>query len=211
MRTRSRDEDRRVAVEAMGETLGPVYDELYNDVLWLQTKWGQLRSLFLHSTERRELLNESAPFLFAVLRGVLWEDILLHISRLTDRSSVAGHKNFSVDAVAGFVEDGGLAVKVREIADRAIESAAFARKYRDKTLAHSDLDHVLQNANPLSPVEPDEVEAVLSELRSLVNRIGDHYLHTEVAIEDVRAIGDAEALVARLYAARESRDSDSAE
>ena len=70
--------------EVMGPDLGPLFYALYNEVAWVHATFHEYRQLYGTSKQRVDLLNETAPFFFLVLEGVLWRDILMHINRLTD-------------------------------------------------------------------------------------------------------------------------------
>jgi len=198
VRSRSDEETRVARIEAMGDRLGVVYDALYNDVLWLQTKWSQLRALFLTSPERTRALFEVAEFFFLVIRGTLWEDCLLHIARLTDKATQGDYENLSILCLPALVENPTLRSMVQSRVDRAVHDAYFARTYRDKYLAHADLGFALETVESLPPVEVENVERVLADLRSVVNSLQEHYFGEPIQIQDVATFGDAETLVTRL-------------
>jgi hypothetical protein len=81
---RTHDEIRVEYVRSMGPDLGQLYHELEDGVSWLHEKWGELLELFDKGPERIALLNEVAPNFFYLVQQVLWESVLLHLSRLTD-------------------------------------------------------------------------------------------------------------------------------
>jgi len=65
----------------LGPVLGPIFDALYNKVVWLHAKWNQYRVLNGESAARVQLLNRAAGFFFTIIQTVLWEDILIDIAR----------------------------------------------------------------------------------------------------------------------------------
>ena len=71
-------------LEAFGPNMGPLYHALEDEVTWLHAKWLEYRKLFAKSKESVDFLNETARFFFRVVQDVLWDDVLLHIARLTD-------------------------------------------------------------------------------------------------------------------------------
>src|SRR5579862_352192 len=85
--------------DKMGPDLGPVFFALFKEVVWLHAKWQEYRALFGHSPERVDLLNRNAAFFFRVVEDSLWEDVLLHISRLTDPIRSGGNENLSVQCL----------------------------------------------------------------------------------------------------------------
>ncbi len=71
--TKSGDEVRADFVEKLGRERGLFFYALRNQLIWL------------HAIA---LLNGRAPFFFRVVQVVLWDDVLLHIARLTDPPKV---------------------------------------------------------------------------------------------------------------------------
>jgi len=200
MRSKSSPETLASRRDSMGVELGTLFDSLYNDVLWLQTKWVQLGKLFLRSSHSRQTLFEAAPFFFEVLRGVLWEDVLLHLARLTDPPVQNGHDNLSLRRLPGLVDRPDLVAPVSAAVGAAVARASFARDYRNKHLAHADLGFALDEVEALPPVKPEDVESVLELFRETVNLLNEAYFGERIAIEDVWAVGDADSLLARLRA-----------
>lgn len=56
------DQVRDEHLRTLGPPLGPLYDALYNEVVWLHAKWNQYRILYAESPKRLELLNRTAGF-----------------------------------------------------------------------------------------------------------------------------------------------------
>jgi hypothetical protein len=65
------------SVVAYGEALGPLYDVLLSEPLWLHQKCFEYRELFGAGEDRIGSLNGTAPY---VIQNVLWEDSLLHVA-----------------------------------------------------------------------------------------------------------------------------------
>ena len=73
-------------VAEMGERLGKRFDELWQELAWLNVKWTEHVELFGTKESRIKLLNESASLFFRIVQDTLLEGALLHIARLTERS-----------------------------------------------------------------------------------------------------------------------------
>ena len=95
-RQRSSEEVHEEHLRVLGPDLGSLYHVLYNEVTWLHAKWLEYRKLYGHSPERIDLLNQTAAFFFRVVQDVLWEDILLHLARLTGPRKSAGKANLTL-------------------------------------------------------------------------------------------------------------------
>ena len=101
----------------LGPVLGPLFHALYDEVTWLHAKWKQYRILFAESPERIELLNGIAGFFFRVIQDVLWEDVVLHIARLTDPSRSFGKDNLTLLRLAGTVQEPALSLEVANLVE----------------------------------------------------------------------------------------------
>ena len=89
-------EVREQHLRVLGEELGNLYNRLYQELTLLCAKWQEYRKLYAVSPERVALLNRTAPFFFVTAERVFWEDILLHLARLTDPPKSAGKPNLSI-------------------------------------------------------------------------------------------------------------------
>lgn len=164
-------------LKVFGPDLGPIYHGLHNDVIWLHAKWLEYRKLFAHSERRVELLNRSAGFFFGVVQDVLWHDILLHIARLTDPPKQNRFENLSLTRLPEMVPDVCLANELRGLLETALQLSEFAREWRNKHIAHRDLEHALTtHASPLPGVSRAQLEEVLRGFRAVMNRVHLAYL-----------------------------------
>jgi AbiU2 len=92
----------------------------------------------------------------------LWEDTLLHLSRITDRPETGGRENLTIQRLPGLVTDTALATELRTLVEQAVTRSAFARKWRNRRIAHSDLALAIkEGAMPLLP-EAAEASPTLS-------------------------------------------------
>lgn len=185
--------------EVLGPILGPLYHGLYEEVTWLHAKWKQYRILFAESPERIELLNQVAGFFFRVIQDVLWEDVVLHIARLTDPPRSNGKNNLTLFRLEGAVPQHALSVEVATLVQRARLAAEFARVWRNRRLAHRDLSLVIGNdVTPLPGISRAEVENALDGIRAVLNKIESHFFQSEAAFQEFSASDDAESLACYL-------------
>lgn len=202
------DEVRAEQLAILGADLGTFYGALQYEVTWCHAKWQQYRILFAHTDQRVDLLNEAAGFFFKVVQDVMWEDVLLHVARLTDPPKSAGKANLTIHRLPDLVTDSVLASEVRALAESASLKCAFAREWRHRHLAHRDLDLALDrvHALPLPPVSRLAVTEALGSISSALNRVESHYFDSHVAFEHFVAHDDANALVYYLAKAVRSEE-----
>ena len=107
------DTVRREHQDKLGEEFGTVYHGLWNDWAWGLLRIQEFRELF-SSVTHVELLNAvtGGGFLWDV-QHILWDDLMLRVSRLTDPVRSAGKDNLTVQRLPDFCEDPGLRDEVK--------------------------------------------------------------------------------------------------
>ena len=205
-RQKTADEVRNEHLQVLGPELGTFYHALQNEVTWIHAKWLEYRKLYAGSEKRVDLLNRVAGFFFRVVQDVLWEDVLLHIARLTDPLKSAGKPNLTIHRLAELIPVPNVAEDVRQLVHVAAGKCAFARDWRNRHLAHRDLDLAMENkqATPLPGVSRQVVTEALAAIAAVLNRVESHYFHSEVAFGHFLAHDDADALVHHLALAIQS-------
>lgn len=203
---RSEPELVRKHIDIFGAELGLVYDALYNEVLWLLGKWNEYLKLF-ESQDDVDVLNGTAAFCFAVVQSAMRDDIMLHIARLTDpavqRVGGCEHKNLSLPSLLPLVNDSARAKDLQALVDAAGESARFAKAYRNKHLAHRDLDHALERAERIPPGSQEEVERVIACFTEVLDHIAVAFGGHASLFESVKVVpGDSRTLITRLSLAK---------
>ena len=196
----SADETRQEHINRMGAELGPLYNALYNEVGWLHFKWAEYVVLFGTKPSRVELLNNAAPRFFRMVEDALWEDTLLHISRLVDSPKSAGKEKLSLLLLIDTAEQHlpeNVAARVRSLADTAREKAEFCRDWRNRHIAHRDLDLALRDgARPLAPASRAKIKEALAAIAAVMNAFANHFLDTTVIYDHE---GSPEGAIGLLY------------
>ena len=200
---KSDSEVRLERISVLGPELGPVFHGLDRELLWMQVKWEEYKALFATSPESVEVLNTLAPFFWWNVQTVMWEDVLLHICRLTDPPK----KRLTVKQLPHLFPDDE---RVREelekrIAD-AVRATRFARDWRNRHIAHRDLETALGRgrAKPLATATRLDVEQALRSTNAVLNVIRRRLLGEGTAVGDAIIVGGphagAEAFVAEIQA-----------
>lgn len=202
-------------LEAMGPELGRLFYCLWNECAWLHLKWSEYVILFGSKPERLSLLNTTAPAFFRLIRDSMWEDVLLHICRLTDPTQSIGKQkkqNLTLQRLPPLVEP-ALRLKVERLLQAALEKCAFARDWRNRRIGHRDLGLALKGpAVPLAPARRGSVNDALEAIAAVLNAVERRYRNMTVPYHMVTpSLGDAEALLCilrdglKMRAAREAR------
>ncbi|MEJ1224558.1 hypothetical protein V9K90_02145 [Pseudomonas sp. CCNWLW56] len=193
-RTPEQIRDNNIAV--IGPQIGAIYSALWQDVALIYQKWGQFVELFGTSPERIDLLNKAAPTFFRTVQDSLWEDLLLHLARLTDPPQSVRKNNLSLRRLQEAVIGSPVESAVEESTNKAVLATAFARDWRNRKLAHKDLDLALgQHIVPLAPASRIAVKEALSAVADVLNVVERHYHNSTTMFEFNGENADSEALL----------------
>jgi hypothetical protein len=163
-------------VSKMGDNLGCLCHDLREELDWLRQKWNEFRELFEKGEERIVVLNKTASNFFYFLGKLLFEDAILHLCRLTDPPRMNKHSNLTIMKLAETINDPELSAKVKAASERAKKRCGFARKWRDKRLAHADLwTSRNKEASPLPKVVSKDIEDALTVIDHVVWSIEHYY------------------------------------
>jgi len=190
--------DRSIA--AMPVPLGEEHYALLNEVTWLHVKWADFRSLYADSPAAVDLLNTAAPAFFGELQRMMWEDVLLHLCRLTDPPKSFGHDNLSVRRLPELVPKPAVKKQLQSLADDAESKTAFARDWRNRRLAHKDLQLAIgSTAQQLETASRQHVEDALAAIRRIMNCIEQEYLKCPMSYAlAIEPLGGVASLLLRL-------------
>jgi len=193
----SAEQVREKHLRDMGQDLGLVYHELSNEVAWLHAKWNQYRQLFGHSPKRVDLLNSAASHFFRIVQDALWDDIILHLARLMDPLRSSGKTNLTLRRLPGVIPDPNLKREVEKLIEAALTTSSFARDWRNRKLAHIDLELALETGvEPLAGVSREKIEGALAAFRAVLNKLATIYWESETAYEHfIASGGEGDSLV----------------
>lgn len=170
------EELRAEYVRKMGAGLGRLCHELQDELWWSRHKWSESQELFEKGPERIELLNTVASNFFYFLDQLLFENAMLALCRLTDPPEIGLYTNLTLMRLAESIPDEDFSAQVRKRADGVRKKCKFARKWRDKRLAHTDLITFRnEHASPLPSVTRKNVADALESMGTLLNSVEQHY------------------------------------
>lgn len=180
--------------KVLGDDLGPLYASLEDEYIWLEVKWQQFLTIF-GSEDRVAIINEAAPAYFHMLEDVLSDDILMHIARLTD----TGKGRLTVERLRPLARKGY--PQIADLLAQAGTATGFVRTWRNKRLAHRELQVALsEGAKLLPPIDRDYIQSAIDAIHEIVVGVSTHFFGTTFDRDIAAAEGGAEAL---LYALRD--------
>ena len=188
----------------MTNTMLEIYNALYPQVLQLHIRWAQFRFLFTVSDERMTVLMNVAPGFFTIIKDVLRDDAIIALSRLTDKSSTSNKYNLSITTLVELAEisdHSELAISARKLLDQLVKRVENIRSWRDKWIAHTDLEQALSKQPlPNKKIQRRDIDEALRLIRELMNLFANHLSQPSVAYDLPIITGDADVLARILEA-----------
>lgn len=176
MATQSAEQVRSECINRMGEPLGVRFHALWQEVAWIHAKWEQYVELFGSKPTRIDLLNRAAPFFFRVVQDSLWEDIILHIARLTDPPRTGTKENLTIRLLPELARE-ELRGELVRLVDTSTRAAGFCRDWRNRRIAHRDLHLAIESGmEPLKPASRASIKEALCSIVSVLNSVTSHYM-----------------------------------
>lgn len=151
-------------------------DILRDDLVWVRHYYNQYKKLFMSGELRLELLNKTAPGFFILLQGMLWDQMIIRLARLTDSYRKGSDENLSMDILSKLAEQNGWSFsdEMKELLKEAKDIVKSVRKRRNKTIAHRDLSTAMSEGAISSPelaVSLDQINKALSILEKAMNLV----------------------------------------
>ena len=174
----------------MGKDLGPIYNRLWNDAAWLHLKWNEFVKLFAKSPAQMRDLNTAAPGFFHQVQELWWDDLLLHIFRMTDnRKDVLSVYTLFRSAPSE------LKNPIQAHIDTIKKATTFARDARHQNIAHRNLN-VAMGVSALTLGSRNDVRGAIKSIDDLLHVVEHHFLKTEpMRYEYLENLGGVESLL----------------
>jgi AbiU2 len=161
---------------------------------------------------RVDLLNEAAPTFFGMVQKVLWEDMLLHISRLTDAPASGMDKdkeNLTIRNLPCLVKDRAIKVDLHKLVNTAEEKVKSIRDWRNHLIAHCNLDLAINNGSrPLAPADKAQVREAMHAIREVLTGLEQRYFTETVFIGSITHRGAFDLLDVLHFGIREKAKAD---
>jgi hypothetical protein len=194
----TREEIKSGYIDMMGDDLGAQFYSLFNECVWLHLKWNDYVALFGTDQSRFDLMNASAPSFFSVLDDTMWRDLLLHLCVLTDESEVGRRgkrQTLTIRRLPMLVDD-AIKEEVKRLVVVAVNKTEFARDWRNRHIAHRDLNLVLkEGAKPLHDASRQHVREAITAIVAVLGAVEKHYRNATTGYEYSWHPGDATTLL----------------
>ncbi len=193
MSEKSDEEDVR---RLMPRDLADLYVPIHKMVLSHHSKWEIFRQLYADSDESVQIVYRTASVLFTHLRNLLFFDVLLTFSNLTETDTKMTFtrlvKIFKKHAPHSVYEE------VKQDLDELTTMCEPFKEWRNKLIAHKDLDLILGGGTSLLPrVNRQKIDAANEKMGEMLNKIRITHKLNFTLFTPVMS-GDGRALISAL-------------
>ena len=175
------DSEKREYQVKLGQEFGAVFYGVRNDWLDGLVRLKEYRVLFA-DPDAVKLLNALGGSFMWDVQQILWRDLLLHITRVTDRDRIGERENLTVQQLPAFCESPEHRAQLQAVVDSAVQAANFARDWRNRRIGHSDLRLAMDpDAESLAPASLRQVQSALDAVHAVVATVGTLFLEAHIA------------------------------
>ncbi len=168
-------------IDELGSVAGDEYYKLYSYWIGARFQLEEYKELF-GDKKTVKMLNAIGTQFFGNIQQIMLDNLILHITRLTDNPKSGGYRNLSIESLQiriendrdvrdpGRFRDSESRAELDRLVKTAQGAADFARLHRDKRLAHLDRDTIMgyKSAKQLSPIVFNELEHALNSIFEVV-------------------------------------------
>jgi hypothetical protein len=132
----------------------------------------------------------------------------MHLCRVTDRTKTVGKDNLTIRLLPDLVTSQQLRDELEHLVQVVCDATDFARDWRNRRLAHDEL-RLGRNVTPLASAKFDYIDTALAAIRTVLNRLEQHYLNKTVSYEDtIPVLGGVQSFIAVVRKGVEARRSE---
>jgi AbiU2 len=173
----------------LGQEYGLAFHHVCQELWRVSYSWDRYEALF-GIEERVDLLNKSGSNFWGILQNLLFDDVLLGLCRLTDPARNRHQRNLSILLLLE-LEPSKHKERLRQAVARAREKTDFARKWRDKRIAHNAFDHITNPARILPFATGKKVTDAIIAIHYVLRWIKARHSDSDMFLVDM---GDSDAL-----------------
>jgi len=162
--------------ERMGDELGELYNAIRSVAVSLQVKYQKYESLF-GSEKSVEALNKFAPGFFCYIQEILFDDLILHISKMFDDHGKGDRKVLCFNCLLEKITEEELKKPLSQILAQCNEKRIFAKTRRNKYIAHNDYKLFLGKKEHDISINFEDVREMMDLAWSIIDRIESFYFN----------------------------------
>lgn len=175
-------------------------EALEHEYAQLRQIWQEFNELFAKDGTRINLMNDVAPAFFSMMQNLMIEAMVIRMSRITDGKGFGNTENLTMQRIPAALPEEKHADKqeLEALIDTAKKHANKVRVWRNKRVAHLDLNHFMSEDRTKFTIGFTEVRESIEAIHAALNRTSIIVWDRELGSEVLLSGGTAASLIAAL-------------
>lgn len=193
------EESLKAAMATLGDEYGKAFHHGLQELWRVSSRWDQYETLF-DEEGKVDFLNATGSYFWRNIQDTLFEAVMLGLCRLTDPVKSAGRANLTVRRFP-LLDTSIHRKSLEELVDLAVSSTKVSRDWRNRKLAHNDLEKITQAA-PLPGATRVEVTASIDAIHEVFRWISSTHREVDLLLTQ---LGDnsTKGVLETLYCGRQ--------
>ena len=168
--------------EKLGDKDGAIVYGLVICWTWGRVKLDDYWKLFSKVEDLKDLNAITGGTFLWHIQQILWDDLILHVARLTDPCGTKDRGNLTIQRIPGFCEDPELRGEIQGRVNDAVGATRFVRDWRNKRIGHTDLSQFVDSsAEPLNRPSFEQVAKGLDSIHAVLSHFSMRLLKEDIA------------------------------
>lgn len=152
-------------VNKLGEEKGTAFYHFASEVLRVASLWTEFKLLFSSSEKANEILNNSAPSLFAMIRQSMIRDIVTSIRKLYDPRVSSGKRNLCLETVVKMFSDDIEVPFLTNEKEKLSSDLELLKVFRNKIYSHNSYEFLVEEKIKIEPFDKELLDRVVDSLK----------------------------------------------
>jgi hypothetical protein len=152
-------------VNKLGEEKGTAFYHFASEVLRLASLWTEFKLLFSSSEKANEILNNSVPSLFAMIRQSMIRDIVTSIRKLYDPRGSPGKRNLCLETIVNMFSDDIEVPFLTNEKEKLSDDLELLKLFRNKIYSHNSYEFLVEGKIKIESFDKELLDRVVDSLK----------------------------------------------
>ncbi|MGO9116921.1 MAG: hypothetical protein ACLQPD_04835 [Desulfomonilaceae bacterium] len=160
------------------DSIKDIFEKIKERAMLVQLHWKIYNDLFNRSQLRTDMLNECDPAFFSLFQIALVNEIIMSLSRLTDRPGTGDRQRLSFEKLHGAISisgDDAFSQDLKDKIENIREKCKKIREYRNNYLAHLDYRTIMHRLRSTDPVTIKMIGEAVEAFNDYMSTLEEHY------------------------------------
>jgi hypothetical protein len=152
-------------VNKLGEEKGTAFYHFASEVLSLASLWTEFKLLFSSSEKANEILNNSVPSLFAMIRQSMIRDIVTSIRKIYDPRGSSWKRNLCLETIVNMFSDDIEVPFLTNEKEKLSSDLELLKLFRNKIYSHNSYEFLVEGKIKIESFDKELLDRVVDSLK----------------------------------------------